>query len=211
MSLRKAEFDATSPKRDAFVVLTPCSQTGHPAATHPPNQTLNPCPQHSALTSTPPSTNSSPGSSALSPAQAGDGVSYQPILALIHHHFPDLDLALDAIGNIDAEVALLVAGITNMVLEMSKWDGMAGAMTLRTWVDALCDAHARIIDSNAERGTGRRKELVGQGITRGINQLSDVSLMTREFAPRIQIISLLKSGESAYLLPESCYACPDDT
>ncbi|KAF8554817.1 hypothetical protein OG21DRAFT_1508455 [Imleria badia] len=92
-------------------------------------------------------------------------------------------------GNVESEVALVVAGITNMVLEMSKWDGMAGAMTMRTWVDALTGAHARI-----DRAVGPpRKELVGRGITRGINQLSDVSLMTREFAARIQIISLLKS------------------
>jgi len=77
-----------------------------------------------------------------------------------------------------------------MILEMSKWDGMAGAMTMRTWVDVLSDAHARI--ERAGPGSAR-KEQVGRGMTKGINQLTDVSLMTREFAPRIQIISLLKS------------------
>ncbi|KAN0081477.1 hypothetical protein V8E55_009101 [Tylopilus felleus] len=125
-----------------------------------------------------------------SPRHAGDGVSYQPILALVHTHFPELSLAIDAVGNVEPEVALIVAGITNMVLEMSKWDAMAGAMTMRTWVDALTDAHARI---PLDRTPGNRKELVGRGVTRGINHLTDVSLMTREFAARIQIISLLKS------------------
>lgn len=131
------------------------------------------------------------------PRHAGDGVSYQPILALIHKHFPDLTLGIESIGNIESEVALVVAGITNMVLEMSKWDGMAGAMTMRTWVDALTTAHARIDRAGGAPGSNR-KELVGRGITRGINQLSDVSLMTREFAARIQIISLLKSGKLAF-------------
>jgi len=121
------------------------------------------------------------------PRQAGDGVSYQPILAIIHHHFPDLKLGIESIGNTEAEVALIVAGITNMVLEMSKWDAMAGAMSMRTWVTVLGDAHART-DPNT-----KRKAQVGRGITRGINQLSDVSLMTKDFTARIQIISVLKS------------------
>ncbi|KAF8415849.1 hypothetical protein L210DRAFT_3430478, partial [Boletus edulis BED1] len=114
---------------------------------------------------------------------AGDALSYQPILALIHTHFPDLAPAIDVLGNVEAEVALIVAGITNMILEMSKWDGMAGAMSMRTWVDALGDA------THASSAPGsKRKEQVGRGMTRGINQLTDVSLMTREFAPRIQIL-----------------------
>ena len=133
-----------------------------------------------------------------SPRQAGDALSYQPILALIHKHFPELTLGIEAIGNVEAEVALVVAGVTNMVLEMSKWDGMAGAMTMRTWVDVLSDAHMRI-----PRGapSARRREQVGRGITRGINQLTDVSLMTKEFAARIQIISLLKSGKLVLVRP----------
>lgn len=86
-----------------------------------------------------------------------------------------------------------------MILEMSKWDGMAGAMAMRTWVDALGDAHGKISGAPSPgvgSGTGKgasRKDQVGRGITRGINQLTDVTLMTREFAARIQIISLLKS------------------
>ncbi|KIK37376.1 hypothetical protein CY34DRAFT_92850 [Suillus luteus UH-Slu-Lm8-n1] len=126
--------------------------------------------------------------------QAGDGVAYQPILSLIHTHFPDLKVGLDAARNVEHESAVIVAGITNMILEMSKWDGMAGAMAMRTWVDALGDAHGKISNapSTGAKG-GSRKDQVGRGITRGINQLTDVTLMTREFAARIQIISLLKS------------------
>jgi hypothetical protein len=129
------------------------------------------------------------------PRHAGDGVSYQPILTTIHKHFPDLTIGIESVGNVEAEVALVVAGITNMVLEMSKWDGMAGAMSMRTWVDALSDAHARIDrhpGPGGAPGGPTRREQVGRGITKGINQLTDVSLMTREFAARIQIISLLK-------------------
>lgn len=131
-----------------------------------------------------------------SPRQAGDGVSYQPILSLIQSHFPELKVGLDAARNVEHESAVIVAGITNMILEMSKWDGMAGAMAMRTWVDALGDAHGKISISGAPSTGAKgasRKDQVGRGITRGINQLTDVTLMTREFAARIQIISLLKS------------------
>ncbi|KAF9222303.1 hypothetical protein BS17DRAFT_783496 [Gyrodon lividus] len=123
--------------------------------------------------------------------QAGDGVSFQPILATIHKHFPDMNLGMESVGNVEGEVAVIVAGITNMALEMSKWDGMAGGLTMRTWVNMLGEAHVKI--SGAPDARGNRKDQVGRGITRGINQLTDVSLMTKEFAARIQIISLLKS------------------
>ncbi|KAH7929560.1 hypothetical protein BV22DRAFT_1102367 [Leucogyrophana mollusca] len=124
--------------------------------------------------------------------QAGDGVSYQSIVTTIQKHFAQTKVGLDSVGNAEGETSIVVAGITNMILEMSKWDGMAGGMAMRTWVDALSEAHGRI--SGGASGTrGNRKEQVGRGITRGINQLTDVTLMTREFAARIQIISLLKS------------------
>ncbi|EGN91812.1 hypothetical protein SERLA73DRAFT_66808 [Serpula lacrymans var. lacrymans S7.3] len=124
--------------------------------------------------------------------QAGDGVSYGSIVSTIQKHFPDITVGLDSVGQAEGEVAIVVGGVTNMILEMSKWDGMAGGMAMRTWVDTLSDAHGRI---SADRGGVKisRKELVGRGITRGVNQLTDVTLMTREFAARIQIISLLKS------------------
>jgi hypothetical protein len=131
--------------------------------------------------------------------QAGDGVAYQTIITRIQQHFPDMKMGLDAVRNSEHEVAVIVAGITNMILEMSKWEGMAGAMAMRTWVDALSDAHAKISTASTGAKSGSRKEQVGRGITRGINQLTDVTLMTREFAARIQIISLLKGGEENFL------------
>jgi len=124
--------------------------------------------------------------------QAGDGVAYQSIINRIQQHFPDVKMGLDAVRNAEHEVAVIVAGITNMILEMSKWDGMAGAMAMRTWVDTLSDAHSKISTTSTGAKGGSRKEQVGRGITRGINQLTDVTLMTRDFAARIQIISLLK-------------------
>jgi hypothetical protein len=131
--------------------------------------------------------------------QAGDGVAYQSIINRIQQHFPDMKMGLDAVRNAEHEVAVIVAGITNMILEMSKWDGMAGAMAMRTWVDTLSDAHGKISTAPTGAKGGSRREQVGRGITRGINQLTDVTLMTRDFAARIQIISLLKGGEENFL------------
>jgi hypothetical protein len=73
-------------------------------------------------------------------------------------------------------------------MEMSKWEGMAGGMAMRTWSDALVEVYGRL-------PAGSRKDGVAKGIIRGITQNTDVSLMTREFTAKIQIISSLKSGE----------------
>jgi len=141
--------------------------------------------------------------------QAGDGVAYQAIMARIQQHFPEMKMGLDAVRNTEHEVAVIVAGITNMILEMSKWDGMAGAMAMRTWVDALSDAHGKISTVSIGAKGGSRKEQVGRGMTKGINQLTDVTLMTREFAARIQIISLLKSGKENHpYLSDAVNLCP---
>ena len=87
-------------------------------------------------------------------------------------------------------MAVVVGGVTNMILTMSKWDGMAGGMAMRTWVDTLIETYAQVPNDSGRR----TKESIAKGITRGINQNTDVTLMTREFAARIQIISLLKTG-----------------
>jgi len=118
--------------------------------------------------------------------QAGDGVSYGALLSLIQKHFPKVEMGMDSIGQTDNELAVIAGGITNMLLEMSKWEGMASGMAMRTWVDALGEAYGRI-------PAGSRKEMVARGITRGIAQNTDVSLMTREFTTKIQIISCLKT------------------
>ncbi|KAJ3807820.1 hypothetical protein EV368DRAFT_74299 [Lentinula lateritia] len=115
--------------------------------------------------------------------QAGDGVSYAPMLHTIQKHFP---IGLEALGQIEAEVGVIVGGITNMVLEMSKWEALGGGMAMRTWVDTIVNVYAMIPQ-------GSKKEIIARGIVRGITQNTNYSLMTKEFAARIQIISCLKS------------------
>ncbi|KAK0221199.1 hypothetical protein EDD85DRAFT_960366 [Armillaria nabsnona] len=115
----------------------------------------------------------------------GDGVSYGAVLATIQKHFPDTKIGIDSLGNTESEVAIVVGGVTNMVLEMSKWEGMAGGMAMKTWVDALVGAYTRV--------DGSKKTMIAKGITRGINQNTDVSLITKEFTAKIQIITCLKS------------------
>jgi len=122
----------------------------------------------------------------LGGGQAGDGVSYGTILSIIQKHFPELKLGLESIGHADGEVAMIVGGITNMIMELSKWEGMTGGMAMRTWTDTLVEAHGRI-------GAGSRKDMIAKGITRGLNHNTDITLVTREFTSRIQIISCLKT------------------
>jgi hypothetical protein len=130
----------------------------------------------------------------LGGGQAGDGVSFGPILTTIQKHFPETNVGLESIAQAESEVAIVVGGITNMVLEMSRWEGMAGGMAMRTWVDTLGDAFAKVPTTPP----GRR-EAVGKGITKGVNERTDVSLMTKEFASKIQIISQLKTGKLLFV------------
>lgn len=120
---------------------------------------------------------------------AGDGVSYAPILELIQKHLPNLKMGLEARGHVDHEVAVIIGGVTNLVLEFSRWEPMAGGMAVRTWSDALVNTHKQLPPSS-------KKDTVGRGIARGINYNSDVTLMTQEFAAKIQIVSCLKSISS---------------
>jgi hypothetical protein len=120
----------------------------------------------------------------------GDGVSFGSIVSTIQKHFPETTMGLESMAQVESETAIVVGGITNMILEMSKWDGMAGGMAMRTWVEALSEAYTRV----AKTAPGGRKDQIANGITRGVNQNTDVTLMTREFAARIQIISTLKTG-----------------
>jgi hypothetical protein len=121
---------------------------------------------------------------------AGDGVSFGPIVSIIQRHVPDTKVGLELMTQVESEMAVVVGGVTNMILTMSKWDGMAGGMAMRTWVDTLVETYTQVPNDSG----GRTKESIAKGITRGINQNTDVTLMTREFAARIQIISLLKTG-----------------
>ncbi|EFI28076.1 hypothetical protein CC1G_14102 [Coprinopsis cinerea okayama7 len=128
-------------------------------------------------------------SGGLGGGQAGDGVSYGPILTLIQKHFPNLKLGLELIGHAEHEVSAIVGGVTDMALELSKWEPMAGGMAVRTWADALVEGHKRAT-------AGTRKDIIAKGITRGLNYNTNVALMTPEFTAKIQIISCLKSVSS---------------
>ncbi|KAG6849608.1 hypothetical protein H0H93_006965 [Arthromyces matolae] len=116
----------------------------------------------------------------------GDGVSYGTILSIIQKHFPDSRLKLESVEQADNEVALIVGGITNMIMEYSMWESMSGGMAMRTWVDTLVGAHGKAAREE-------NKDAIAKGITRGINHNTDVGLMTKDFTARIQMISALKS------------------
>ncbi|KZT35711.1 hypothetical protein SISSUDRAFT_1064252 [Sistotremastrum suecicum HHB10207 ss-3] len=138
--------------------------------------------------STLPSTSSSSGFQG-----AGDGVSYSLLLPLIVKHFPGTSLTVPSM-----EVEVIVGGITNCVFELGKWDGMAGVMAMRTWVEALkdsfdvCKSNAKKLDSGRKEEAEERIRAIGEGIVYGVNHLTDPTLVTKEFAPRVQIYSLLK-------------------
>ncbi|KAF9479378.1 hypothetical protein BDN70DRAFT_834563 [Pholiota conissans] len=126
----------------------------------------------------------------LSGGQAGDGVSYGAHLAVIQKHFPETKKpGFESFGQAEGEIAVIVGGLTNMVLELSKWEGMAAGMAMRTWVDALVEAHARAASPT-------RKDAIAKGVTRGLNQFTDATLLTKDFTTRIQIISCLKTVSS---------------
>ncbi|KAF9461829.1 hypothetical protein BDZ94DRAFT_1262718 [Collybia nuda] len=132
----------------------------------------------------------------LGGGQAGDGVSYGAILSTIQKHFPEAKLGLESVGHAEGEVAVIVGGITNMTMEFSKWESMSGGMAMRTWVDGLVEAHGRV-------APGSRKDSIAKGITRGINQNTDVTLMTKDFTAKIQIISCLKTVSTRIYGPGS--------
>lgn len=122
----------------------------------------------------------------LAGSQPGDSASYGPLLSIIQKHFKDTKgPGLDLFNQAEGEIAVVVGGVTNMILELSKWEGLSAGMVMRTWVDGLVEAHLK--SSN--------KSSVAKGVTRGFSQFTDVSLLTNDFATRIQIISCIKAGE----------------
>lgn len=123
----------------------------------------------------------------LSCGTAGDGVSYGHILTIINQHFPDVQVGFESRGSAERELAVIVGATTNMILELSRWDGMASGMALRTWAESLAEAHGRLEE-------GSRKDNVARGITRGVNENTNVALIPTEFVTKIQVISVLKGG-----------------
>jgi hypothetical protein len=123
--------------------------------------------------------------------QAGDGVSYGALLALIQKHLPETKKpGLEFFGQLDSEIAIIVGGVTNLILELSRWEHMSAGMAMRTWVDALVDGYFKSTTSSESR-----KELIAKGIMRGLNRHTDATLLTKDLTTRIQIITCLKTGE----------------
>ncbi|KAF9525004.1 hypothetical protein CPB83DRAFT_860391 [Crepidotus variabilis] len=122
--------------------------------------------------------------------QPGDGVTYGPLLTVIQKHIPSVKKpGLEAFGQVEGEVAVIVGGITSMILELSRWEGLSSGMAMRTWVDGLVDAHSKAT-------TATRKDAIAKGITHGLNRFTDASLLTKDFTTRIQVISCLKTVSS---------------
>jgi len=107
-------------------------------------------------------------------------------------HFPFMHVAIAS-----EEIPVVVGGVTNMVFALSRVDGVAGSMAARTWVDALGEVYRA--KSEALKNAGEDEEAIekletfAQGIVKGVGQFADVTLLTREFGPRVQIMSLIKS------------------
>ncbi|KAH7103385.1 hypothetical protein BKA62DRAFT_696783 [Auriculariales sp. MPI-PUGE-AT-0066] len=80
------------------------------------------------------------------------------------------------------EIPIAVGGVTNLVLALSRSDSMAGVLAARAWTDALTQAN-----------TKSRSDAWRRGIVDGINQRADMSLLTTEFGPRLQVIHILKT------------------
>ena len=124
-------------------------------------------------------------------SQPGDGVSYEALLTIIQRHFPNTKKP-SLLSQAEGEIAVIVGGITNMILELSKWEGMSAGMAMRTWVDSLADAHSQVAAIP-----------VAKGVSQGLSQFTDASLLTKDFTTRIQIISCLKTGENFFFfLPD---------
>lgn len=129
-------------------------------------------------------------------SQPGDGVSYGSLLSIIQKHFPDTKRpGIELFAQAEGEIAVIIGGVTNMILELSKWEGMAAGIVMRTWVDALVEAHSK----------SSQKTTVAQGVSRGISQFTDASLLTKDFTTRIQIVSSLKTGKDSLKFPQSWY------
>lgn len=74
--------------------------------------------------------------------------------------------------------------------DLSPRDGMMSGVAMKTWADTLEEACKRA----AAIGQGSRADLIRKGISRGV-EMGDTTLLTKEFAVRLQLISLLKNGQ----------------
>jgi len=98
-------------------------------------------------------------------------------------------VGLEFFGQLDSEIAIIVGGVTNLILELSRWEHMSAGMAMRTWVDSLVDGYFKA-------SSEPRKELIAKGIMRGLNGYTDATLLTKDLTTRIQIITCLKTVSS---------------
>ncbi|KAJ7248739.1 hypothetical protein C8J57DRAFT_1672507 [Mycena rebaudengoi] len=98
----------------------------------------------------------------------GGGTSSGTIMATIQKHFPGAKMGIENIGNAGNDVSS--SGVTN---RNGRWNG-------------LVEAHKRLPE-------GSKKGNIAKGIARASTQNTELNLMTKEFTPKIQIISALES------------------
>lgn len=77
-------------------------------------------------------------------------------------------------------------GLTRVV------DGITGVVVMRSWTDAL----EGVIKSWKAKDSNPAGKRICEAIVLGVNHRSDTTLLAKDLAPRIQIIGMLKGGES---------------
>ncbi|KAF5320835.1 hypothetical protein D9619_002058 [Psilocybe cf. subviscida] len=127
-------------------------------------------------------------------AQAGDGSSFSPMLETICKHLPDMQRSLTReaySAQAEGEIAAVVGGVTSLILLLSSFEGqgLTAGMAARTWTDALVEACKRAQAAGPEA----RGKAAAKGVVRGLTQITDTALLTKDFTTRIGIISTLKT------------------
>lgn len=126
----------------------------------------------------------------LNTSTPGDSFSYRPVFNILKPHYPDLEIAF---GSGAEEVSIIVGAITNLALELGGMDTYGGVVALRSWVDVL-DAVIRNWKARGESSVGTR---ICEGIVQGVNTHADPTYISKEFAARVQIVNILKTGENS--------------
>jgi hypothetical protein len=129
--------------------------------------------------------------------QAGDGSSFSPMLETISKHLPDMQRSLTReaySAQAEGEIAAVVGGVTSLILLLSSFEGqgLTAGMAARTWADALVEVCKR----TQAAGPEARGKATAKGIVRGLTQITDTTLLTKDFTTRIGIISTLKTVSS---------------
>ncbi|CAG7847943.1 SubName: Full=Uncharacterized protein {ECO:0000313/EMBL:CCA69443.1} [Serendipita indica DSM 11827] len=113
--------------------------------------------------------------------KAENGIDYRTTLSILDRHFPGT-----VVNRCSDEVPVLVGGLINMIFEFSKSDAISAAMALRTLSEKLTTALNAIGDTT-------HKQAVGDGIVRGLQNVMDPAIATRDFAARVQMVGSLKN------------------